>query len=334
MRIAITFCLIFTSCECEVISNDEQEKNKTKTKMWLNKVSFLVLFVVCLALSCGQIVQLNEIIDTHVLARINNVVDELRWSRNSDTNKFTRIVGGEDADRNKFSYFGQIISILTDYSGALCGGGLIDVLHILTAAHCIPKSSLLAILVILGSNSTDVDDTGQPIELEQRHFVKYISVHKEYNRRTLANDIAILRFYEKVNLSSTIKPIRLSTRSVMPNTRVEIAGTGKTADNATGISPTLKYVNLRTITNSKCAEIYGNTTITPLLICTESDVNASACSGDSGSPLIDAKTGYQIALLNAGARTCEQGYPNIYTRLPCYFDWIRRRSSANWDGYE
>lgn len=44
-----------------------------------------------------------------------------------------RIVGGEEADEGQFSYLASLRNYYLDH---LCGGFIVDMYHVVTAAHC------------------------------------------------------------------------------------------------------------------------------------------------------------------------------------------------------
>lgn len=275
------------------------------------KLFFLLVFVASLGFNCAQDIEPNE--------------------NNSDNSQFARIFKGKDAEVGQFPWFVQIRVILWERklpSGAVrrrmvfCGGSLITYRHVLTAAHCLSFTPPpLRTEVICGFNSI-YNVTGQQMSTASR-----LESHPEYDPWTLDNDIGIITLATPVNIlnSTYVRPVLLSIFDPQPNTLVQIAGTGITSDSSRFLSPTLKYANLTTISNKECERTFGP--INKAQMCADDKANkAAACSGDSGSALVKSFFGLpvQIGLLSAGAYTCEQGYPNIFTRIYPYFWWIQK----------
>jgi len=128
---------------------------------------------------------------------------------NADLNK---IVGGESAVD---SSWGWAVSLRrTSTNGHFCGGAIISPLHIITAAHClkgvldIPRN----VKVVVGINR--LSDTGSSMA-QERSIVRAFS-HPSYNDDSKANDIAILRLNQSLNISNEKGTARLCLAHVIP----------------------------------------------------------------------------------------------------------------------
>ncbi|XP_055605841.1 chymotrypsin-1-like [Uranotaenia lowii] len=75
--------------------------------------------------------------------------------------------------------------------------------------------------------------------------------------------------------------------------------------------------------NGKCNQIImsarPNTRIRESNICTEGRRGQGACRGDSGGPMI---VDNQLVGLASGVVECGVGFPDVYTRVASYLDWI------------
>lgn len=59
---------------------------------------------------------------------------------------------------------------------------------------------------------------------------------------------------------------------------VTVSGWGKTSDSSSGVSQTLNYVQLTSITNQQCANVYGSSVIVASTICAVGNPHHSTCS--------------------------------------------------------
>jgi secreted trypsin-like serine protease len=92
-----------------------------------------------------------------------------------------------------------------------------------------------------------------------------------------------------------------------------------------GLSQTLKEVNLRALNNAECKLYYGPQ-VTYDMICMSGNYNEGTCIGDTGSPLLQMKDGEYmhvgIASFLSG-NGCESTDPSGFTRTIHYIHWIR-----------
>ncbi len=65
--------------------------------------------------------------------------------QNKTNPKIARIVGGQNAKLGEFPW-----SVLLVYGSAKCGGSLITLQHVLTAAHCIARCEKCTDMIDLG----------------------------------------------------------------------------------------------------------------------------------------------------------------------------------------
>ncbi|KDR11874.1 Chymotrypsin BI [Zootermopsis nevadensis] len=224
-----------------------------------------------------------------------------------------RITGGSTASRGQFPW--QVALIIDD--AYFCGGSLIDELWVLTAAHCAGSTYELR----LGANRVDSIESGAVV-VNSRNSI----VHGSYNENTINNDIAVIRLTAAVSLSTYISPVRLrNLNSDLAGESTRVSGWGKTSDSSNSISTTLNYVDLTVITNTVCANTYGNI-ITATKICVSTPNGQSTCNGDSGGALtyLESDGRYtQVGIVSFGSSAgCQRGYPAAFTRVTSYLSWI------------
>ena len=118
------------------------------------------------------------------------------------------IVGGENAAPHSAPYIITLQSQATQRHS--CGGSILNVNWILTAAHCIPAHPLQ---IVAGQHNLE-----QVSGTEQLRLVAQSILHAGYDPETLFNDIAVLRLATPLVLTPGIVEVtRLPQGGVIPN---------------------------------------------------------------------------------------------------------------------
>lgn len=154
------------------------------------------------------------------------------------------------------------------------------------AAHClIARVSLpFAVTVVVGSSYRQ----GQG---GTRHSAARIILHPDYVPGPNVYDVAVIRTLTRFVFSNVVQPIPLSSRYIPEGTLGVFTGWGFVGQ---GILPRraelLQKMNIRTISNEQCAEMYSVTHrgdyVFDQKLCILSGQRTSVCGGDSGSPLV------------------------------------------------
>jgi len=240
----------------------------------------------------------------------------------------TRIVNGQETSRNAYPFMAALMRV-SSYSNRprqFCGGSLIDESHILTAAHCIEgfsASDVKTLRIYLGAHDIKSGSDGR-----SEHRVIRIIKHKDFDPKTLVNDIAILTLETPARISSTIKSVCLpSFHDNYDGQLVTVAGWGALSEQG-GQPNVLHEVDVHVWTNSRCGNKYNNRIpgkIEPTMICAADDQRDS-CSGDSGGPLYMKRGSQlvQLGIVSWGIGCARADSPGVYTRVTKMMDWIRR----------
>ncbi|CAD1468162.1 unnamed protein product, partial [Heterotrigona itama] len=247
------------------------------------------------------------------------------------------IYGGIEAKRGEFPYVVALgyeeknLSSINYY----CGGSLISVEHVLTAAHCVNNIyNKVPIEVRLGNESIDSNATNV-----QRIPISDIICHPKYKHSSSYNDVAILKLKTKVLLSSLVQPVCLQTQSLNPLTMTPkmsliVIGWGGTDFGESSSTKLMKTPDLRIVDKEECTKHYEGFRKLPFgigdsMICAV-DPNrtrgADACQGDSGGPLLMfTEKGVRVLGITAFGQGCGGPIPGVYTMVYSYLDWIEEQ---------
>ena len=172
------------------------------------------------------------------------------------------------------------------------------------------------------------DHNARKKDPEEQHLnVCSITRHPGY--RSGANtrhDIALLRLCNDINVTKSVKPIKLAhTTFSMPTTSdVTVAGWGITREN--GIpSSVMKKVTVKTISQSSCRRAYKWISNGQICAGIEQYGGKDSCQGDSGGAMWhqDALGNtYQVGIVSSGRGCARPNYPGIYTNVGFYKTWI------------
>ncbi|CAF1039710.1 unnamed protein product [Adineta steineri] len=250
--------------------------------------------------------------------------------RSQVTNRFARIMGGQDAVPHSYPWMVSLAKRSLN-NLHLCGGVLLTRRHVLTAAHCMEDFKGVSDMNILA---------GIHYITEKKHSIPAltIDIHPQYDAETFANDVAIVTLTTPLPENDP----RIGTICLPTD---ELTGKNYPSEKSSGIaigwgstkfggqpSTALKQVILPILETTKWpCNIY--VTYAQGQICAgELSGGSDTCQADSGGPLMveNSDGRWEIIGITSFGKSCgKPNSPGIYTRVDTYNSFIRSSISLS-----
>ncbi|XP_018356760.1 PREDICTED: chymotrypsin-2-like [Trachymyrmex septentrionalis] len=224
----------------------------------------------------------------------------------------TQVVGGTNASAGQYPY--QVS--LRQNGNHFCGGAIIHEKFVITAAHCLSGKSPDNISIDVGSIYLN--------NSEARYLAHKLEIHPNYNETLHINDIALINLASKISFTNNTKLINLISYDCnFEGLELNVTGWGRLQPDGL-ISQQLQQLEVYGFSQKECTETYSN--FSDNHICTLNAYNQGLCNGDSGSAL--TYEGDLVGIVSYGRQPCASGYPDVFTRVYYYEEWIHKTINA------
>ncbi|XP_054913741.1 testisin-like [Poeciliopsis prolifica] len=240
-----------------------------------------------------------------------------------------KIVGGQDGSPGSWPWQVKL------YGPFKCAGSLINKKWVLTAAHCVSRTTPSMWTVVLGQQN--LSDT--QMRTGVRRNVGRIIVHPKFNPSPIDNDIALLRLSSPVKFTQYIRPVCLAASGSRFNNGTDswVTGWGNVGEGESLPEPqTLQEVKVPVIGNRQCKCLLERSKITDNMICAGVlSGGKDSCQGDSGGPMVSKQSSrwIQSGVVSFGVGCARPNLPGVYTRVSRYQSWINAHIRFNKPGF-
>ncbi|XP_055892911.1 chymotrypsin-like protease CTRL-1 [Biomphalaria glabrata] len=247
-----------------------------------------------------------------------------------------RVIGGTNSTACEYPWMVMVANLFSNVS---CGGAILDSTHILTASHCFfsinrrsgtsVKAIPTQIAVLSGSSTMPFHAITIP-GLRIRNVAKIIT-HENYDWKTLANDIAVIKLSEPIQYDSCHRPICLNndSRHIQQTTNCRTMGWGVSSNQPGAVGQsTLQWINLPVVNDLTCRRKY-RTYATSNTFCAGT-TGKDTCKGDSGGPFVCSESDgrfYVYGIVSAGIDSQCGKSLGLYTKVSSYLPWIMKQLS-------
>lgn len=245
----------------------------------------------------------------------------------------TSVVGGGPADFSRWSFTVALQRKIKRSFKFSCGGTVIAPTKVLTAAHCIEGAGPARLRIIANRARLDDETTGEALA------VVAAVPHPDY-ARTRRHDMAVLTLAQATTAPAvTLANIDENNAGTIPGTPLRVGGWGAKHPFGVKLARVIKEAIEVVRNNRRCRRAYGKFEFAAKsMICTLGTkltrfkplpIHSSACSGDSGGPLMaDLPAGpRQVGIVSYGGIPCGlRNAPSVYSRVSDGLDFIKAQA--------
>ncbi|KAH9523389.1 hypothetical protein Btru_039905 [Bulinus truncatus] len=283
------------------------------------KFEYILFLLASAAIQCSSIITLHQ--DINMIERTFDEVQDSRIANGVESQLFSR------------PYQASLQVYLPSRGGWFhyCGAAIIDVDRLACAAHCLYKYPAEILRIEVGV----LNLKAPPLEYTQFIDVLAIEGNEDFSldeSQGFPNDIGVIYLKHPMVYNANVQPAKIAPAGqTFDDVECVISGWGSSVLGGPK-SAVLREANVTKWTYERCRDLnqqFG-VSISPTHHCVKGKANEaglapSACSGDSGGPLLCGDKRQYLTGVASYVIDCSGDYPTVYTKVAGYNEWINNR---------
>ncbi|XP_067004211.2 phenoloxidase-activating factor 2 [Anabrus simplex] len=245
-----------------------------------------------------------------------------------------RILSGDKDGETSYGEFPWMLAIFRrrgkDWKFR-CGGSLIRMNMVLTAAHSVKRFAKSPELLMVRAGAWDLmNDLEDPNVQEMG--VSRVIIHENFNERGVLNDIAVLKTSEAFRADSNVGIVCLTKIAdyFPPQKRCIVAGWGYGTYDLEPTDTVMRQVVVPLVSREHCQNQLRRTALSRYFtlhennLCAGGEKDVDACTGDGGGPLVCEVDGryFQVGIVSWGVGCGKEDVPGLYVDVTKFINWI------------
>lgn len=225
-----------------------------------------------------------------------------------------KIVGGYECKAHSRPWQVSLVE-----SWHFCGGTLISDRWVVSAAHCYKDVSEMTL--VLGDHEVRYEEG-----TEQFLTPELVIPHPDYDRKTINNDIMLIKLSRPAVLNEFVQPMALPKSCTAAGTRCHVSGWGST-QSPFGCRWCLNCLDLPILSQEDCERSYPDRITSSMFCAGFLEGGKDSCQGDSGGPLVC--NGELQGVVSWGWGCAEKDRPGVYTKVCNFTEWIKNTMNSH-----
>lgn len=230
------------------------------------------------------------------------------------------IIGGAEVKVGEFPWQ----AALKLFGQFTCGGALISVDYVITAAHC-TGNAVSYYTLVLGLHDLE-EKRGKPTTFRLTAIIQ----HPMFEPTSRHHDVALVKLAPSASLDKnhiwTVKMAPNDNYDYTLSVLCSFSGWGQRSAGG-NLANELQGAAVNVMLNTECKLFWGSQiSDTDVCVTDKESQQTSACNGDSGNPLVCIRDGrwHLVGVTSLFSPSCDPAFPSVFARMSYFRDWVKK----------